>query len=404
MENGGRGPGSRTRMARAFTLVGLLGVLSSPVHAAGPSITTVADPCDGSSNPTFYPSNRRLVVTSTGRRIAVFDPHGSDVKLAWRDAGETDWTTTSIFDNGSDEVLNDRPASIALDGRGHAWVVWSGYTFDRISPVKLRRLSELNSPAGPTVGPVVTVEPAGQGNTFADIEIRRGKGFIVWLRKTGAQTYDLMTVIFDDLASATPVFRHRAVLFSGTNPNTSGTLVRTPKGMRVVARAGDLRVFVHRGGTTWRSGRATRTMPAKSRPSAVVFEGALLVAYQAAPYNDDIVRVARFSLKGNATTTLLTTSKGYTHPTLSSSRNAAWAIMVKKATNRSVVSRRFARSHWSRERTELSSDVANGDDYAWPNAMRRTRRTLRFLVDGEKCATTSQANAVLAVERRIRRP
>jgi hypothetical protein len=387
-----------------LVLVGLLGVLSSPVQAAEPSITTVAGSCEGSSNPTFYPSNRRLVVTSRGRRIAVFDPHGSDVKLAWRDAGDTDWTTTSIFDNGSDEVLNDRPASIALDGRGHAWVVWSGYTFDRISPVKLRRLSELNSPAGPSIGPVVTVEPAGQGNAFADIEIRRGKGFIVWLRKKDAQTYDLMTVMFDDLSTPTPDLRHRAVLFSGTNANTSGTLVKTPKGMRVVARAGELRVFVHGGGTDWRPGRATRTMPDRSRPSAVVFDGGLLVAYQAAPYNEDIVRIARFSLKGNAATTLLTTPAGYVHPTLSSSRNAAWALMVKKGTDRSVVSRRFAGSQWSRERTELSPDVANGGDYAWPNAMRRTRRTLRFLVDGERCATTSQANAVLAVERRIRRP
>jgi hypothetical protein len=63
----------------------LIVAASSPWAFAGPvewvgqgQTGEVAAPCDGSSNPTFLSNNRRLAVTTAGRILAIYDPHGSD--------------------------------------------------------------------------------------------------------------------------------------------------------------------------------------------------------------------------------------------------------------------------------------------------------------------------------------
>jgi hypothetical protein len=381
-------------------VLSLLWVVAIPQPAGAAGIaTTVAEPCAGSSNPTFHPNNHRMVVTPTGRRLALFDPHGSGVSLAWRD-GDGAWNSKSIF-GVSDEVSSDRPASIALDGTGNAWVVWSGYNFSSPVPLRLRRLTDLDAPGGPTVGPVVTVQPAGQGNAFADLAFQGGRGFIVWLQRTASTSYSLKTIQFSQLTTDTPTFENPATLYSSSASTTSGTLVPTAAGMRVVARAGSLKVYSHSTGAQWAVGSASTKAPAKAKPSAVAFGNDILATFQAAPFGDDIVKVVRFSNTGSSVSNSLVTPRGYVHPSIAANASGAWVVMVAKGTSRTVVSRRFDGSGWGSDLTEISPSVTNGGDYAYPNALRDVDGVLRFLVDGKRCPTSSARNAVLAYERTV---
>ncbi|MGI8791096.1 MAG: hypothetical protein ACR2I4_09475, partial [Actinomycetota bacterium] len=161
-----------TPLVRSLTGVVVLAALlaSAPADASHePKVTVVADDCDGgSSNATGYASNKRLVVTKSGRQLAIYDPHGSGMHLRWRDPGKG-WkgTTRGAFSNGNivmSDGPNDRPASIALttaSGRQRAWIVWAGYDFARPSAVMMRRLTGLNDYRGPHIGPQVILEPQG---------------------------------------------------------------------------------------------------------------------------------------------------------------------------------------------------------------------------------------------------
>jgi hypothetical protein len=340
-----------------------------------------------------------MVMTSTGRRLAIFDPDGSGVHLSWRD-GDGPWSTQSIY-GVSDEAPSDRPASIALDGTGNAWVVWSGYNFSSPLPLRLRRLTNLDAPGGPTVGPVVTVQSAGQGNAFADLAFWNGRGFIVWLQRTGSTSYSLKTTQFSELGTDEPAFENTATLYSGSASTTSGTLVPTPAGVRVVARAGSLKVFSNTSGGQWSAGSASTKAPAKAKPSAIAFGNDILATFQAAPFNDDIVKVVRFSNTGNSVSNSLVTPRGYIQPSIAGDASRAWLVMVAKGTTRSVVSRQFDGSAWGGDVTEISASAPNGGDYAYPSALREVDGTLRFLVDGKRCPSSGARNAVLAFERTV---
>jgi hypothetical protein len=392
---------NRARAAALVALAGLTALTAAPPRAnAGSGVVTLADPCTGSSNPTFYANNHRMVVSPGGRQLALYDPDGNDVELAWEDSGGS-WRTRSLYGGVSDEASSDRPASIATDGRGNAWVVWSGYKFSQELPVRLRRLTDLDAPEGPTVGPVITVQAAGRGNAFADLAFREGRGFIVWLQRKDETRYSLQTIQLARLGTDTPSFRNEATLYTGSNPAMAGTLVATPRGMRVVALAGGLRVFSHVSGARWRAGSARARAPAETKPSAIVVKGGILAAFQSSLRAGGVVKVVRFSNTGDRISTSLTTGGGYMQPSLAGGRRTAWLVMVTGGLQSSVVSRRYDGSRWGGDVTEISADARDGGDYAYPNTARRVSRTLRFLVDGERCPTRAVSNSVIYYERPV---
>ena len=198
----------RTPLLKGLTGVVSLAALLMAVPAGASheqAVVEVADDCDGgSSNATGYASNKRLAVTKSGRQLAIYDPHGSGMHLRWRDPGEG-WKSTSrgAVLNGNivmSDGPNDRPASIALttaSGVQRAWIVWTGYEFARPSAVMMRRLTGLSDPRGPHIGPEVILEPQGLGNVRADIAFERRasgpRGVVSWLRKTGEDSYEVVT-------------------------------------------------------------------------------------------------------------------------------------------------------------------------------------------------------------------
>ena len=414
MRVGGRGRRAR-RMRAAAALNGAAMVcallVQSPAHAATGAITEVsADSCTGSSNPTFYSANHRIVQTAGGRLLTVFDAHHSGQQLAWRDPA-TDWETATRGDvaNGffpGTDVNTDRPASIALSydsqGQQHAWVVWASYNFRHTSAVKMRRLSDLDSPLGPAVGPEVTVEPVGLGNTDADIGFEQpatgtARGFVAWLEKTGSG-YNLVTTWFTDLDTDSPAFTARHVLFSTSSRHVDPTVVGGASA-RVVARSTKLKVFSHAPGAPldqWSTSGAGFGAKSVISPSATELpSGELLVAMES-DKKTHVVKVARFSASGDSVSTSLTTAPGYAQPTITVNGSAALVVMVRKS-DTTIVSRQLVGSSWGSDRVEIGAE--GGGDYAWPNALRTSNGTLNLVVDGQRCPTNNAANDVIAYQR-----
>lgn len=410
----GRTRGSKRGLAaRAVALtVALVGALAAPAGGAeGDGLSVVSDECEtqraGSSNPTFYPSNNRMVVTEDGRQIVVYDAHGSAQQIAWRDPGGPWQTrTTGAVSDGYlvEPVANDRPATLALArdsaGREHAWLAWGGYDDMHTSAVEMRRLGDLDASSGPRVGPEVEVEPAGLGNVRVDLAFEGERGVLVWLQRT-AGGYDLVTTWFTDLDSDTPSFHDRRVLFSSGSPAPTATLVPTPAGVRVVARTDRLKVFGHDEGAplgTWWSGSAGVSVSSEARPSAVPLPSGDLLAAVESDTLRHTVEVVRFSADGDSAAVDLGPLSGYQQPALAAEGSRAWLVMVRRSDGY-IVSRALSGS-WSRgDRVEVGA--AGGGDLAWPSPMRLADGRLRMLVDGPRCGAHRFRNHVLAFQRTL---
>lgn len=388
-----------------------------PAGAVADTGVTVVTPdaCNsGSSNPTFYPNNRRMVVTSGGRQLAVYDGHGSAQQITWRDAGGT-WqtgTTGGGVTNGylPEALPNDRPASIVLGkdsgGAEHAWLVWSGYDNSYDSAIEMRRLSDLDSSSGPTVGPELEVEPAAsaRGDVRVDMVFEKDRGVISWLERTGTSSYDLVTTWFTNLDTDTPTFSSRHVLFSTSSATPTTTLVPLANGTGLVTtHSGRLEVFTHEAGaalTTWVAGGARTPVSSDARPSAVALDDGRILAAVESDTAKHVVEVVRFSGDGSSATVGFTSPQGYEQPALASDGTGAWLLMVRSSDRYLVSRKRSAAGSWSAsDRVEVGAE--GGGDIAWPNPVRETDGKLRVLVDGPRCSTHKTRNSVLAFERSV---
>ena len=237
------------------------------------------------------------------------------------------------------------------------------------------------------------------GNTGVDLQIQGGRGFLVWLTRTGSSSFQLVTAQFNP-SDETPVIADRNPIYTSGSSSPSATLVPTVAGMRIAARAGKLKIYVHNGGAQWSAASAGASMPAKAKPSAVALGDDIYVAYQGAPFADNIVKVSRFNLSGTSVSSSLTTGTGYAQPVLAAGSEKLFVVMVKRATERTVVSRQWNGSSWGGDVTEISTQVQNGGDFAYPNTETHMGDgRLRFIVDGKRCPTSTQRNAILAYDR-----
>lgn len=371
----------------------------------------VASPYTGSSDPTYYPSNRRLAITQSGRLLALHGRHSSGVQLAWRDAGGGWQTrTTGAVTDGlllGNTGTGDWPASIGVardsGGTQHAWAVWSGAGENEVRPVQLRRLSNLDASTGPSVGPAVDVSPTGVVQDRVDLAFETTssgakRGAVVWVKKTSDTSWDLLVSWFTNLDTATPSFTTPTVLATANNSNVTATLVPTPSGLAVVARTGtgSIRTFTHDADDplgTWSTGAAGVGASYKARPSAVALASGQVVAAFDADTTNNIVKVQRFSSTGAPVAAELTLT-GYAQPALAGDGTNLWLVLIRKSDG-AVVSREYTPGGgWSTtDRVEISG-VAG---LAYPNTLRETDGRLRFLVRGP--AGTSSRSAALSYQR-----
>jgi hypothetical protein len=379
-------------------------------------LSQIANPYLGSSDPTYYPSNHHLALTSAGRLLAVHGRHKSGVQLAWRDPGGG-WqtTTTGAVPDGllepSPDSTGDWPASIevAKDSAGveHAWVVWSGFSFATPRAVQFRRLSDLDSPDGPTVGSLVTVRAAGQGNARVDLAFETAldgsqRGAITYFRRTGTSSYEYIAVWFTDLGTDTPTFHDEAILFTNSDQSLTGTLSPTVNGMRVISRngSGKVKLYAHDRTAplaTWLRGTAGQPTYDKAKPSAVgLATGEVLAASRTSSTVHDVM-VIRFSPTGNTGIVDLQLT-GYTSPSIASDGTKAWLVMVRDSDG-FIVSRQLTPgSGWSTtDQVEVGPEGGGG--YTWPNALRETGGRLRFVFGGPTFPGSTTQRVVLAFQR-----
>ncbi|MGH2791654.1 MAG: hypothetical protein ACRDJ0_11845 [Actinomycetota bacterium] len=388
-----------------FLLAVIVGLLPSMVVAANGELTRLAPTCKGgSSDATFYGNNRRLAMSAGGRQLAVYDPHGSGVQLSWKDAGTADWSRQTQGEVSDGQLLgpdigNDRPASIVVDAAGEsAWVVWAGYNFNLISEVRMRRLTDLDAPGGPAVGPEVTLRPAGMGSARLDTVFAGGSVYLSWVERTASTTYQLMVARLSD-DSATPTLTDVASLWSGSAKGATGTLVPTAQGLRLAARTTKLRIYSHASGASWTQGSGGATLNAQARPAAIALDsGAILVATQS-DFKIGGIKVFRFTNSGaGAPAVEVLTGAGYAEPTLvHTGGENALVVMVKD--DDTLVSRARTDGTWSDiDTVELTA--ADSGNYEWPNALRHpTHGRLELLVSGAHCPTSTKQQEVLHLSR-----
>ena len=393
-------------------------VEGSPPPTTGNGLSQVAGSNLGTSDPTYYASNRRLALSSGGRTLAVYGRSGQGVQLAWRNATGGAWqtTTTGAMTDGrllSGTGTGSWPASIAVardaTGAEHAWVVWSRTSPVASGAVQMRRLSDLDNPAGPRVGPVVTIDAPALGGFRADIAFERApdgsrRGAVMWLRRTSSTTYDIMTTWFTDLGTATPTFTGTSVLYTAPSANRSGTLVPTPGGMRAVFRGhnGAMRAFTHDPAqplTTWSGSAAGILLGGGSSPSGVALASGAMLAAAETDTTSNVVRVQRFSAAGAPGAVELDLT-GYAQPSIASDGINAWVVM-KRISDGYIVSRQFTPSGgWSTtDRVEIGAE--GGGNYNWPNVLREVDDRLRLVVRGPRPAAGGSTAAVLGFQRTV---
>jgi PKD repeat protein len=380
--------------------------------AAVDGLSQVAGPAIGSSDPTAFAANHRLVVTQGGRLLAVHGRASSGVQLAWRDpAGTWQTTTTGATSTGgllSGTGTGDWPASIALApdsaGSEHAWVVW-GASAANGNAIQMRRLSGLDSAGGPSVGPVVTVDAPSLGAFRPDIALERTatgtqSAAIVWSRRASKQRYELVTGWFDNLGTDTPPIHDASVLFSANQSASFGGLAPSAAGMKMVARAtsGTLRLYRHALSdplTTWNVSASGGSISASSSPTAVALSSGNVLTAVESDTTNQVVQVKRFpGGAGTPTTDLQLT--GYRQPVLASDGVRAWLVMVRGSDGLVVSREMSATGAWSwADRVEV--DASGGGNFAWPNVVRDVDSRLRLVVRGP--AGGSASSAVLAFQR-----
>ncbi len=251
-------------------------------------LSTVASAPTGSTEPTYFAGNHRLVTTAGGRTLALHGRNGSGVQLAWRDPGSS-WRTAStgaVADGqlSSNSGTGNWPASIATardaDGVERAYVVWSAPSYATTQAVYMVRLSDLDSPSGPRVGSTSTVDAPVLGAYRADVGFERAadgssRGVLVWSRRATEDTYEIVTAWFTDLRAEVPPLVSRKAIYSTTSSsNRFGSLVPNAAGMRIVARGSSsvLRVYKHDTAAaldSWQSSSGGAAVAAEGSPSGI---------------------------------------------------------------------------------------------------------------------------------------
>jgi len=378
-------------------------------------LSSVIGPKGGSSAPTYYAGEHRLAITAGGRLLLVYGRHADGVQLAWRDPGGG-WQVDTTGDVTDGRLLSgtgtgDWPASIVVakdsSGEEHAWAVWARPTFFQASGVFMRRLSDLDSPDGPTVGPAVTVEPQGTGKVRVDLGFETvgglQRGVVIWTHKYGTALWGISTKWFADLDTDTPTFSDQSLLTHGNTDQdagktNAGTLVSTTQGIRALIRdtTGKMHVYGHDISaplTEWWSGTPGAQLLNGAIVTGVALSSGQLALAAESDAQTHVVTVQMFDNAGLNPQTKLTAT-GYAQPTLATDGTNLYLVMIRKSDG-FVVSRKFDGSVWRDRRVEIGAE--GGGNHSWPNLLRQTDGRLRFVVRGPSGGVNQ--TAVLAFQR-----
>ncbi|MFP5219427.1 MAG: hypothetical protein ACLGIG_06775 [Actinomycetes bacterium] len=358
-------------------------------------VSQVAPGSHGSSDATNLPGNRRAVVTATGRVIVVTGEHASGLQLSWRDPGR-DWRRTTTGDNAAGGVLEgtgtgDWTASIALahDSAGEqaAWVVWAAATAGADQPVGLRRLTDLDSPFGPRMGPAVVVDAAPLGAYRADVAFEPApdgslRGCVLHSRQAAESRHELVATWFTDLDTDQPQLEAQTVLAEAPTSTRSGSLVPTTQGLRVVLRAaeGELLLLGRDAGsplTDWWAGARGPVLPTGAWPTGVALPSGEVITAAETDVEEGVSVVHRFSPDGRQVEELLS-EPGRRQPALAAGAAGVWLVSVRHGDGAAVSRHWSPESGWGEDRVEVNP--AETGPLRWPNPAREVDGRLRMVL------------------------
>ena len=340
---------------------------------------------EGSSDPTYFPTNHRIAVTAGGRILVPYGLHSEGVALGWQDAPGGAWNDEPLLEGTG---TGDWPSSIVVrtgvGGTQRAWVVMGDTNFAGANPIRMRVLTNLDAATGPTVGPIVVVESATNGTAFTDVALERRpagpRGAVSFVRRVDANTFEVVVKWFTNLTTTTPTFTGRRVILRSTTGRKQPTLVPTRAGLALLVRGADgaITMYTHDRGqplTTWTRRGVGVHVPSGSKHSATpMSNGDVLMAVEDRTAANHIT-VQRFKHGGGVSTVLR--MSGFSMPTITSNGGDAWLVMIRNSDSR-VVSRHFnPTSGWGGLRVE---SAAPNIRWRWPNALRPMGGRLRFVI------------------------
>jgi len=401
-----RGPafGSRQGFAAPELLVTVERDVPSPIE---PALRSVATTLEGSSSPTSYASQHRMALTAGGRTLAVHGRHLSGVQLAWRDPDDPAWSRSTIGDvvdgalAGATET-GDWTSSIAVGpasgGGQHAWVVMGGDATVDTKGIFLRRLSKLDDPAGPEVGPLIEVVAPGTEAGLVDVGVEPATGAVAltWAGRAGASGYQQQVSWVVDPTGPAPAPSPPIPIATGSSAYRSGTVVPLPSGVAIAHRDGGnaLRVAYHDAGDppgAWTLSERGIAVPPKAHVAATATAGGEVVAVVPVDIETGQAAVQRFDTAGRARPVELSVP-AYHQPAVAAAGDALVLVGVSDGGG-AIVTRTRSGGAWS---TEDRVETPPGQ-YAHPNAGPGGDGRLRLLLEGDP--GTAQQRAVLVLER-----
>jgi hypothetical protein len=271
----------------------------------------------------------------------------------------------------------------------------------------MRRVTELDAPAGPRVGPVVTVDAPPLGAYKADVSFETGtdgrvRACVLYSRRVGDTTYQLTAVWSSAPATDAPVFGDRAILETSPSNARYGSLVPSPAGLRAVARAGSsgggVQLFSHAVSSplsTWTSASSGLAIAVGASPTAVALSTGEIVVAVEKDLAQHVTAVHRFFGTGISGATELQVT-GLAQPSVVSDGARVWLVAIR-VSDGALVSRTWSSGGgWTADdRVEVAAATAGR--LAWPNVLRQPDGRLRVLVEGP--GTSSTRSSVWAFQR-----
>lgn len=386
--------------------------VETPPGFVADGMSVVALPMEGSSEPTEHASNRRVVATAGGRTLVLHGRHSDGVRLAWRDdAVGADWTSRTRGATTDGAIIagtgtGDWTASIALvPGADEAWVAWAGPNSDAGRPVRIRRLTELDRPAGPLVGPAVTVEAPAGGAFRADVAFEAGpdgavRGCVLWSSFDGSRT--AVKAAWFSPRSDQPAIEQATSLYSSSSSGRFGALVPGPGAMHAVLRAsgGHRAIFRHPAGAGagWEQVARGPYTSSTSAPNGVALDSGALVLTAERDNANDVTDVLILPPNGTAVQPVLELA-GYSEPAITTDGDSATVVMVRRSDGLLVSRTMGPDGTWTtQDRVELGAAARGRARY--PNLARViSGGRLRLIAEGRD--GTPYRSAVLAWQRPV---
>jgi hypothetical protein len=227
------------------------------------------------------------------------------------------------------------------------------------------------------------------------------RGIVTWLAKVAQGENALMTARLSSLDTNRPTLRNETPLFV-SSASRGASLESDSRGTRLIVKDpdGELQMFFH-DASKWRMiwQEATPGIALSSTsgfPTATVLPWGTTIVAVESDTDEHIVTVQRWKSPAHDAA-LQQTLEGYSEPTITTDGKNVWVIAVR-VSDGDVISRQVFGRGWKSASDLTEVDASQADSASHPNAMRRHRYRLRFIVRGHAFGTSR--SGVLALQRR----